>query len=192
MRPHTLASIAEECGVNKRAVQDWLKKARANKSMLTEDIGEIINGARHFNDAERDILLQYASTPRRKSEPAPTAKTEVLPNDYPDPFAGVAGSQSSAITKPGHFQATDRSGAIAHVEQRVQEICSTSALNQQQSIQEIIANGNQTGQALGAFLAQSIIQSAEEQKNALLAQYMQSQGVNVSPKQSEPQKEPVS
>lgn len=185
MRPHTLNSIAESHGVNKRAAQDWLKKAKLERG----DIGELIGKTRHFSDEERDILLQFAGEPRRQSEPARPA--EVIPPGVADPFSGLARRPASAITAPGHYQATDRTLTVLDVEEQVEAICSAAAVNQQQSIQEMIANGSQTGQALGAFLAQSIIQSAEEQKAALLAQYMQSQGVSTGPKQSEPTKEPA-
>ena len=187
--PHTLTSIAEAHGVNKRAVQDWLKKARANKSMLADDIGLMVGKTRHFSDEERDMLLQYAGEPRRESEPARTP--EVLPPGVADPFSGIQPRPSSAMSAPGHFKATDRTLTVLDIEERVEEICSAAAVNQQQSIQEMVINGSQTGQALGAFLAQSIIQSAEEKKNAMLSQYMQSQGVSTSPKQSEPQGEPA-
>jgi hypothetical protein len=69
-REHTLASIAAEQNVQKRAVQTWLAKSRTDHG----EIGAVINGVRRFNDSERDILLSYAREPRRR--PAPVASVE--------------------------------------------------------------------------------------------------------------------
>jgi hypothetical protein len=178
MRTHTLNSIAQERDVNKRAAQSWLARAKAKHG----ELGEIIGTTRHFSDEERDILLGYAGEPRRKAETSRTP--EVLSDDYPDPFSDMTNRfpSDSDLTAPGHFQGADRSVVVANIQQRVQAICSTSAANSRQSIEEMIANGNQTGQALGAVLAESIIKSAEQEKNALLSQYMQSQGITTTPK----------
>lgn len=68
-RIHTLSSIAADHGSIKRTAQNWLKKAVAEQG----EIGEIVNGVRRFNDAERDILLSYAGEPRAKAEPVTEA-----------------------------------------------------------------------------------------------------------------------
>jgi hypothetical protein len=72
-REHTLASIAAEQNVQKRAVQNWLAKSKTEHG----EIGAVINGVRRFNDAERDILLSYAREPRRC--PAPDTPVEPAP-----------------------------------------------------------------------------------------------------------------
>lgn len=64
LRPHTLTSIAAAHGVNKRAVQEWLRQA---KNESGAEVGEIIGKTRYFNDAERDILLRYAGEPRNRA-----------------------------------------------------------------------------------------------------------------------------
>lgn len=69
-REHTLASIAAEQNVQKRAVQNWLAKAKTEHG----EIGAVINGVRCFNDLERDILLSFARRPHRR--PAPVASVE--------------------------------------------------------------------------------------------------------------------
>jgi len=69
--PHTLASIASELAVSKRAVQNWHKLALSGEH---GELGRLVNGERRLTDSERDILLSYASE-RAKSKPAPTAPT---------------------------------------------------------------------------------------------------------------------
>ena len=71
-REHTLASIAAEHNVQKRAAQNWLAKSRTDHG----EIGAVINGVRRFNDSERDILLSYAREPRR----CPALDTPVEPD----------------------------------------------------------------------------------------------------------------
>lgn len=68
-RIHTLSSIAAERGSIKRTAQNWLKKAVAEQG----EIGEIVNGVRRFNDAERAVLLSFAGEPRRQTEPVTEA-----------------------------------------------------------------------------------------------------------------------
>lgn len=72
---HTLASIASDLGVSKRAVQNWHKAAVGGEH---GELGRIINGERRFTDSERDILLSYASerakAPKPASQPAPVAE----------------------------------------------------------------------------------------------------------------------
>lgn len=75
-REHTLASIASEQGVQKRAAQNWLAKSRTEHG----EIGAVINGVRRFNDSERDILLSYAGETRRRPTlvTTPTALTPTV------------------------------------------------------------------------------------------------------------------
>jgi len=68
-RIHTLSSIAADHGSIKRTAQNWLKKAVAEQG----EIGEIVNGVRRFNDAERAVLLSFAGEPRRQTEPVTEA-----------------------------------------------------------------------------------------------------------------------
>lgn len=82
MRTHTLQTIAEAHGVNKRAAQNWLAKAKADHG----DIGEVRNGTRYFSDSERDTLLGYAGEPRRKVSAAVTA--EVVPVTAAETYTG--------------------------------------------------------------------------------------------------------
>ncbi|MEM9804531.1 MAG: hypothetical protein AAF959_04570 [Cyanobacteria bacterium P01_D01_bin.56] len=56
-RQYTLSDIAECAGVNKRAAQSWLAKAKAEHG----EVGEIVGATRMFSDAERDTLLSYQS-----------------------------------------------------------------------------------------------------------------------------------
>jgi len=186
----TLNQIAQTFGVTTQTVRNWKADAEA-------DLGYEITGQAHPTDKRKvvygaeAVALITAGRASAPGEKEPARTPDILPPGVADPFSGLARRESSAMTAPGHFQATDRTLAVLDIEDQVQQICDAAAVNQQQSIQEMVANGNQTGAALGAFLAQSIIQSAEEQKAALLAQYMQSQGVSTAPKQQPPQGEPA-
>jgi hypothetical protein len=67
-RNWTLADIAESQNVIKRTAQGWLSKAKKEHG----EIGEIVNGTRRFSEADRDILVSYATPPRRvTASPAP-------------------------------------------------------------------------------------------------------------------------
>jgi len=61
---HTLSSIATEAKVDKRTVQNWLKKSESAHGKL----GTVSAGTRVFSDADRDILLSCKST-KRVQEP---------------------------------------------------------------------------------------------------------------------------
>jgi hypothetical protein len=68
-RVHTVSTIAADRGVTVRSVKNWLAAAKAGEH---GELGEMINGRRHFSAAERDILLSYASD---RVKAAPTGQT---------------------------------------------------------------------------------------------------------------------
>lgn len=72
---HTLASIAAEADVDKRTVQNWLKKAEPNHPSL----GSIANGTRVFSDADRAILLSFKSDRKR---PEPVIQVQVFEGNH--------------------------------------------------------------------------------------------------------------
>ena len=112
----------------------------------------------------------------------PTTPTTVLPpagGAYADPFAGV--SAGGALVPTG-FQAQNRALATSAAAERVQQICMGANLHAQQTVAAALESGDQMGQQLGAFLAERTIAAAEQQRQALIAEYMQSQGVSVGPK----------
>jgi len=76
-RIHTLSSIAAEHGSIKRTAQNWQAKARSEHG----ELGELINGVRHFSDSERDILLSYAGEPKAKAKPEPTTTAPAVAPD---------------------------------------------------------------------------------------------------------------
>lgn len=117
LRNHTLSSIAEGMGREKRTAQAWYTRAKSEHG----ELGEIIEGTRYFSDDEREILISYAGADRpqsTKKEPAPAvpenfiqcstlAPVQVVETDLPegfDPtamvkfFDGVAG-QGTNTTK---------------------------------------------------------------------------------------------
>jgi len=114
-------------------------------------------------------------------KPAGSAsKPDVLPPPgYADPFAGIG---AGGAMVPTGYAATDRSLAVAMSEQRVKQICQSSSINQQQTVQAAIESGNQLGTQLGAFLGERTIQAAEMQRQQMIEEYLQAQGVNVAPK----------
>jgi hypothetical protein len=70
-RIHTLRTIADELGRDKRTVQNWYTQAKDQHG----ELGEIIDGTRYFNAEERSILVSYAGadcTPTKT-----TAKVEI-------------------------------------------------------------------------------------------------------------------
>lgn len=68
-RLHTVSTIAADRGVTVRSVKNWLAAAKAGEH---GELGEMINGRRHFSDAERDIVISYASD---RVKAAPTGQT---------------------------------------------------------------------------------------------------------------------
>lgn len=79
LKPHTLASIAAAQGVNKRAVQGWLRQAKKAEG---GEVGEIIGKTRYFSDEERDILLRYAGEPRAKRVPTEVLQPHSIENEH--------------------------------------------------------------------------------------------------------------
>jgi hypothetical protein len=105
----------------------------------------------------------------------------VGPEQYADPFAGTTLGASGAMVPTG-FQAQNRSLATSAAAQRVQQLCQGANLHAQQTVQAALESGDQMGQQLGAFLAERTIAAAESQRQQLIQQYLQAQGVTVDPK----------
>jgi hypothetical protein len=64
MTIHTLRTIAEEFGVEKRTVQNWYARAKEEHG----EFGEIDKtGTRQFSNEQRDILIAYASPAASKA-----------------------------------------------------------------------------------------------------------------------------
>jgi hypothetical protein len=123
-----------------------------------------------------------ADTSTTDEDNIPTSPTTVLPPagaGYADPFAGVGGAGALV---PAGFQATNRALATTAAAERVQQICQGANIHTQQTVTAALESGDQMGQQLGAFLAERTIAAAEQQRQALIAEYLQSQGVNTSPK----------
>jgi len=95
-RPLTLTAIAAAAGVQKRAAQSWLSKARAEHG----ELGELRAGVRHFSIEERDILTSYAAPPRPakvEAEPPRTQQIEAFPE-----FAAPLEPRSVEIVAGNH------------------------------------------------------------------------------------------
>jgi hypothetical protein len=118
---------------------------------------------------------------RGADESDDAAPTFVLPEHYVDPFAGMTLGASGAMVPTG-FQAQNRSLATSAAAQRVQQLCQGANLHAQQTVQAALESGDQMGQQLGAFLAERTIAAAESQRQQLIQQYLQAQGVQVDPK----------
>jgi len=109
--PHTLASIACELAVSKRAVQNWHKLALSGEH---GELGRLIGGERRFTASEREILLSYASERAKAPKPAqPSPAPTVQPVE---PVAEVAaitvieGNHRSTLAAP-NFGSTINLGA---------------------------------------------------------------------------------
>ena len=74
-RPHTLRSIANEMGRDKRTVQLWYQRA---KEQSQEEIGELREreNTRYFSDEERELLISFGGGERVSS----SAKTAIPPS----------------------------------------------------------------------------------------------------------------
>ena len=130
--------------------------------------------------ATREFLTVQAAAP---VDDIPTSPTQVMPPaGYSDPFAGLDSGDRSAIV-PAGFHAQDRALATTAAAQRVQQICLGANLHAQQTVAAALDSGDQMGQQLGAFLAERTIAAAESQRQQLIQQYLQAQGVQTDPKQ---------
>ncbi len=117
IRNHTLSSIAEGMGREKRTAQAWYTRAKSEHG----ELGQIVDGCRYFSDHERAILVGYAGADRPQStkkdaaaavpenfiQPSALVPVQVVETDLPegfDPsamvrfFDGVAG-QGTDTTK---------------------------------------------------------------------------------------------
>jgi hypothetical protein len=68
-RIHTLRSISDELGRDKRTVQTWYSAEKAERG----EFGELIDGTRRFNDEEREWLVSHYC------ETATSSKTPITP-----------------------------------------------------------------------------------------------------------------
>lgn len=73
-RIHTLRTIADQVGRDKRTAQNWYTQAKSQHG----ELGEIIDGTRCFDDSEREILLSYAGADR-PAAPSTVHQVEVEP-----------------------------------------------------------------------------------------------------------------
>ena len=72
---HTLSSIAAEAQVDKRTVQNWLKKSEK----IHGNLGAVSSGARVFGDEDRAILLACKSAKRK---PEPVIQVQVFEGNH--------------------------------------------------------------------------------------------------------------
>lgn len=172
---HTLKTISSEFNVSYRTVQRWFTQA-SNK--YGSEFGTLDGKTRYFTDTERSLIVDG-----RKAPEVETVDAEFLG----DPFSGVSSGGAIDLYNPEY---TQRGGTITDVEHQVSALCNVSRANAEQYVQGLVGNGNQIGEALGAFMGQQIIQSAEAKKNQLLRQYAASQGVNLG--KSQPVEQPSS
>ena len=164
----SLHSFCKENGVlPKTSVRRWLLEQGFDTSEGLSD------------EAIAAATAQFVGTDAPQEVP-----TELLLPGYVDPFSGMPPSSGMV---PADYQATDRSWAVSQAEQRIQQICLNSSVNTQQTVQTALDNGDHFGMQLGAFLAERTIQSAEQKRQQLLEQYLQSQGVVTGGKPPAPQ-----
>ncbi len=100
---------------------------------------------------------------------------------HADPFDGFG---AGGALVPIDYQATDRSAAVATLTGQISNLCEVSATNTQNFTHQLLVNGQNLGDQLGAALGAQIIQSAEHRKNAMVGEYLRSQGVSTAPKPS--------
>lgn len=95
MKPHTLRTIADEMGREKRTVQLWYQRAKNEHG----ELGELMDGTRYFSDSERDVLIGFAGekTPQKQ-----VVQAEILPEGFVTSSA-LAPTQSVDLALPGGF-----------------------------------------------------------------------------------------
>ena len=99
-RPHTLNSIAAECEASKRSTQNWLKKAVDKYG----ELGELREGARYFSDAEREQVLEFASSRKAQaSQQSAPVSAEVIEGDPVDTPAGALTIGDGGTLSAGGF-----------------------------------------------------------------------------------------
>lgn len=169
----TLADIAREYGVTPQAVGKWRDSAISKYGDLPyEQVGK----RKQYTSHSVAKIIEFA--------PSQPITTEVV-NGELIPVDSLAGYQGSNGIVPLQPQALNRTNAIEQAQDRVNQICQASQATNQQSFEQLLENGNQTGLALGTFLGEQIIQAAETQKSQMLKQYMAAQGVATDPKPSD-------
>ncbi len=82
-RTHTLSSIADDLGRDKRTVQIWFSKAKAEHG----ELGELIYNCRYFSDDERAILVSYAAVEHPRSTRKET--TPAVPEGFIQPSSAI-------------------------------------------------------------------------------------------------------
>ena len=133
-------------------------------------------------EAYEAMKAEFCVRDRPSADDTPESPTYPMgPAGYTDPFAGMTLGASGAMMPTG-FQAQNRGLATSAAAQRVQQLCQGSNLHAQQTVQAALESGDQMGQQLGAFLAERTIAAAESQRQQLIQQYLQTQGVQVAPK----------
>jgi hypothetical protein len=165
----SLHSFCKFHGLSKGSVHAYLKDQgfSLSQGMNTEAIA-----------AAREHFIGEAPS----TDDTPESPTYPMgPAGYTDPFAGMTLGASGSMVPTG-FQAQNRSLATSAAAQRVQQLCQGANLHAQQTVQAALESGDQMGQQLGAFLAERTIAAAESQRQQLIQQYLQAQGVTVDPK----------
>ncbi|MEO0986872.1 MAG: hypothetical protein AAFY20_15150 [Cyanobacteria bacterium J06639_14] len=92
-RIHTITSITNEVGRDRKTVQRWVAKAKAESTALSE-FGEMRGGTRYFNDTERNLITSY------KCDRVSAKEVEVIPGAEYQPF-----EHQSAITRASNVAA---------------------------------------------------------------------------------------
>ena len=169
----TLADIAREYGVTPQAVGKWRDSAISKYGDLPY---ERVGKRKQYTAHSVAKIIEFAPSQTNIAE---VVNGELIPAD---PLAMYQGTSAMSPLQP---QALNRMSAIEQAQDRVNQICQASQATNQQSFDQLLENGNQTGLALGTFLGEQIIQAAETQKNQMLKQYMAAQGVATNPKPSD-------
>ncbi len=87
-RPHTLRTIAEAMGREKRTAQYWYQQAKEQHG----ELGELIDGTRHFSDEERALLVQFAG-----DRPAATPPVTIDQGNHARSVTVQIGSQETSL-----------------------------------------------------------------------------------------------
>ncbi len=166
--PYSVSDIHRLTGSSRTVIYQWIQAF----------------GQKEFNVAciEQGKAKKYPATLWKKAleqQSGHHVSMTVETPTYADPFTGLG---TGGALVPIDYQATDRSAAVATLTGQISDLCQASAANTQNLTHQLLVNGQNLGDQLGAALGAQIIQSAESRKNAMVGEYLRSQGVTTAPK----------
>lgn len=163
---HTFLSIANECSVKKDAVKYAYRK-------LGVELGEVVEGTRRFNDSERKQIVESG-----KFDPAAIVlATEVVPEENPVDSVDLIVCDITPI----EYEATAEDPLLDRIGAGLSRIQQQSNANANKGLAVLFANKQRSGRKLGAALAQAEIGAAIKERDRLIGEFLEGEGVAATP-----------